>query len=88
MESLKKQSSVLKTPKPYVTFEDFGDSALLFHLNFYINDSFRVPRLRSEVRFTIDRIFRENNITIPLGLYFLSLSTSDVVYETAMIISY
>ncbi len=65
LKSLNKQSSVLKTPKPYVTFEDFGDSALLFHVNFYINDSFKVPRLRSEVRFTIDRIFRENNITIP-----------------------
>ena len=65
LESLSKEISVLKKPSPFVTFEDFGDSALLFHLNFYINDSFKVPRLRSEVRFTIDRIFRENNITIP-----------------------
>jgi len=65
LESLKKQTSVLKKPIPYVTFEEFGDSALIFHLNFYINDSFKVPRLRSEIRFTIDRLFRENNITIP-----------------------
>ena len=65
LESLSNQSNVLKKPSPFVTFEDFGDSALLFNLNFYINDSFKVPRLRSEIRFTIDRLFRENNIIIP-----------------------
>ncbi len=65
LESVKNLPSILKRPIPYVTFEDFGDSALIFHLNFYINDSFRVPRLKSKIRFKIVDIFRENNITIP-----------------------
>jgi len=65
LESVKNRPSILKKPIPYVTFEDFGDSALIFHLNFFINDSFRVPKLRSKIRFNIDELFRENNITIP-----------------------
>jgi small-conductance mechanosensitive channel len=59
------QKGVLKNPKPFVLFEDFGDSALLFSLNFYINDSFIDPRIKSEVRYKIDAKFREHGITIP-----------------------
>lgn len=65
LESLNKLPTVLQKPMPYVTFEDFGDSALIFHLNFFINDSFRVPKLRSKIRFRIDELFHESNITIP-----------------------
>ena len=59
------QKGILKNPKPSVLFEDFGDSALLFSLNFYINDSFTDPRIKSEVRYKIDAKFREHHITIP-----------------------
>jgi len=31
------QRGVLKNPKPFVLFEDFGDSALLFSINFFVN---------------------------------------------------
>ena len=58
-------SSVLKRPKTFVTFEDFGDSALIFNLNIFVNESFSSPRTKSEIRFKIDEIFKENNITIP-----------------------
>ena len=59
------QKGILKNPKPFVLFEEFGDSALLFSLNFYITDSFIAPRIKSEVRYKIDAKFREHNITIP-----------------------
>lgn len=59
------QRSVLKSPKPFVLFEDFGDSALLFSLNYYITDSFSDPKSKSEMRYNIDAKFRENNISIP-----------------------
>lgn len=62
---VKEQRGVLKSPKPFVLFEDFGDSALLFSLNFFISDSFTDPRLKSELRYKIDAAFRKNNITIP-----------------------
>lgn len=64
-ESVATQQGVLKNPKPFVLFEDFGDSALLFSINFYIKDSFTDPRIKSGIRFTIDKKFRENNVTIP-----------------------
>lgn len=65
LECAQEQAGVLKTPPPQVLFEDFGDSALLFCLNFYLNDSFADPRIKSELRFSIDRKFRESGVTIP-----------------------
>lgn len=59
------QKGILKNPKPFVLFDDFGDSALLFSLNFYTNDSFIDPRIKSEVRYKIDAKFREHQISIP-----------------------
>ncbi len=56
---------VLKNPKPFVLFDDFGDSALMFSINFYTNDSFGDPRIKSNIRYRIDEEFRKNNITIP-----------------------
>ncbi len=58
-------AGILKKPKPFVTFEDFGDSALIFNLNFFLNESFKAPKIKSDMRFNIDKHFRENNITIP-----------------------
>ncbi len=59
------QRSVLKSPKPFVLFEDFGDSALLFSLQFYTNDSFGDPKIKSAIRYSIDAKFREHGVTIP-----------------------
>ncbi|MDP5060328.1 MAG: mechanosensitive ion channel [Maribacter sp.] len=65
LEVVKSQRNILKSPKPFVIFEDFGDSALIFAVNFYITDSFTDPRVKSEVRYKIDAAFRKNNISIP-----------------------
>lgn len=65
LQSVNEQSGVLKNPKPFVLFEDFGDSALIFGVFFFISDSFVDPRIKSEIRFKIDNLFREHNITIP-----------------------
>ena len=59
------QKGVLKNPKPFVLFEDFGDSALLFSINFFINDSYGDPKIKSAMRYKIDAKFREHNISIP-----------------------
>lgn len=64
-EVAEESKGVLKSPKYFVLFEDFGDSALLFSLNFYLIDSFRDPRTKSDMRYKIDVKFRANNITIP-----------------------
>lgn len=64
-EAVLEQNGVLKNPKPFVLFEDFADSALSFSINFFINDSFTSPRVKSEIRYSIDKKFRENGVTIP-----------------------
>jgi len=64
-EVANEQGGILKNPEPFVLFEDFGDSALLFSLNFYIDDSFIDPKIKSDLRYQIDAKFRENNISIP-----------------------
>ncbi len=65
IKSLEKQEGVLKRPEPYVLFEDFGDSALHFSLYFFTSNSFADPRIKSDIRFAIDKLFKENNISIP-----------------------
>ncbi|TGV03019.1 mechanosensitive ion channel family protein [Flavivirga rizhaonensis] len=57
--------NVLKYPEPLVLFTDFADSSLNFKLIVTINDSFQAAIPKSDLRFSIDKIFRENNITIP-----------------------
>lgn len=56
---------VLSEPEPTVLFTDFGDSSLNFKLVFTINDSFKAVFPKSDIRFEIDRLFRENKVTIP-----------------------
>ncbi|CAL65491.1 mechanosensitive ion channel family protein [Christiangramia forsetii] len=65
LECAREQKGILKKPEPFVLFEDFGDSALLFGLHFYVSDSFVDPKVKSELRFKINNRFRLNNITIP-----------------------
>jgi len=56
---------VLEDPPPSVVFKNFGDSALEFKLVFTLSDSFQANQPRSDIRFEIDKLFRENNISIP-----------------------
>ncbi len=56
---------VLKEPPPMVLFTNFGNSSLDFKLIFTLNESFIGAIPKSDIRFTIDKLFRENNITIP-----------------------
>jgi small-conductance mechanosensitive channel len=59
------QPTVLENPAPVVLFTDFADSSLNFKVAFTLNNSFEVRFTQSNIRFEIDKAFRENNITIP-----------------------
>jgi small-conductance mechanosensitive channel len=61
----KTQPTVLKNPAPMVLFRDFGDSSLNFRIAFTLSDSFDVRFTQSNIRFEIDKAFKQNNITIP-----------------------
>lgn len=65
LESAKKHDAVIKRPSPIVFFDDFGDSALMFDLHFWVVDTWNIESTKSDIRFEIDKVFRENNISIP-----------------------
>lgn len=65
LQAARTHPDVLSEPEPTVIFTDFGDSSLNFKIVFTINDSFKAQFPKSDVRFEIDKLFRENNITIP-----------------------
>lgn len=60
------QENILNDPKPIVTFEDFGDNALIFEATFWINSNVEggLRTTRSEIRFQIDELFTQHNIVI------------------------
>lgn len=56
---------VLTEPSPYVLFNDFGDNTLIFHLRFWImHVVLSKDKVRSAIRFDIDRVFKERGIEI------------------------
>ena len=56
---------VLKSTVPKVLFTNFGESSLQFKLLFVINNSYEHLTIKSDLRFAIDKKFRENKIVIP-----------------------
>lgn len=56
---------VISEPEPSVVFTNFGDSSLNFKLVFTLADSFKAQFPKSDIRFEIDKLFREHNVTIP-----------------------
>ncbi|MFD2724729.1 mechanosensitive ion channel family protein [Hyunsoonleella rubra] len=65
LQAASSHDMVLKHPAPTVFFEDFGESSLDFRVMFTTNDSFQAVFPKSDIRFEIDRLFREHNISIP-----------------------
>lgn len=68
---------VLSEPEPLVLFTDFGESSLDFKLVFTLNESFMGAIPKSDIRFEIDRLFREHNITIPFPQRDIHIQTNN-----------
>ena len=65
LDCASRHNNIEKKPAPDVFFDGFGDSSLDFRLLFYTKTTFRVERIKSDIRFAIDKAFRENKVTIP-----------------------
>ena len=65
-QALAETPDVLQTPEPIVVLEDFGDNAMVFEAYFWaeLSDQRQQRQIRSEVRFRIDELFRDNAIVI------------------------
>lgn len=65
LECAKAHSKVLRYPEPHVLFRNFGDSSLDFELRCFTGDVTERIVIESDIRFAIDKIFRERGIEIP-----------------------
>lgn len=65
LQAATEHKSVLKNPEPTVFFTNFGDSSLDFKLVFTIDNSFMAIYPKSDIRFRINELFAEHNVTIP-----------------------
>lgn len=65
-QAVNEQQEVIDMPEPMVIFDDFGDSALVFEVFFWVNASVEreLRRIRSDIRFRIDEVFAENKVVI------------------------
>jgi small-conductance mechanosensitive channel len=61
----KKHEAVEPNMPVKVQFKDFGDSSLDFKVLFWARNSWEIEFVKSDMRFEIDRRFREEKVTIP-----------------------
>jgi len=77
LTAAKSSADVSEEVSPSVQFIDFADSALQFRLFFYSQNNFRIEKTKSDIRFQIDKLFRENNIQIPFPQRVIHLNTKN-----------
>jgi small-conductance mechanosensitive channel len=65
-EIIDNQPGAIKSPTPFIRFENFADSYLLFSVYFWSEDVYGVENIKSEIRTKIFEKFGEHNIDIPL----------------------
>jgi len=75
---VEENKQVVSNPEPIVLFSEFADSALVFKVLIWVNlhKAINVRILLSDLRFAIDKIFRENKITIAFPQIDAHLDTS------------
>lgn len=64
LEVAKQNQNVRIYPEPFVRFDEFGDSALMFKLFYWADDPGKRWFAMSEMHFAIDEMFRKNKIEI------------------------
>ena len=65
LECAETHSNISTMPKPYVIFNSFGDSSLDFELRCFLKNVMNRLSTASDLRFAIDKAFREHEIEIP-----------------------
>jgi small-conductance mechanosensitive channel len=65
-EAAVSHKNILNEPAPVVVFEDFGDNSLVFDLFFWceMTPGTELRLIRSDIRFMIEELFRENGIVV------------------------
>ena len=76
IEAASRHGLICKDPEPYVVFEDFGESNLIFHLYFWLDlaGSANGGIVASDLRLIIEKRFEEQGIGVPFPQRDLHLS--------------
>lgn len=82
LEIAKHTPEVLSYPTPEVLFTDFGDSALIFKLRIWTHIGY-IFTVETDIRFRIDRLFKERNIVIAFPQRDVHLYMKDKKSDTA-----
>jgi len=69
----KDHPEIVSWPKPFVLFQNFGGSSLDFELRAYLRDVGSRLSVSSDLRFAIDKAFREEGIEIPFSQHDIHL---------------
>lgn len=64
-KAMLEDSRISKSPKPFVRFVDFGESALMFQMMFWSKNTFRIENVKSDLRRLVYKRLAENGLTIP-----------------------
>ncbi len=62
---VKAHPKVMENPAPRIRLENFGDSSLDFKVLFWAKHFHSIEDIKSDLRFDIDKAFREKDIVIP-----------------------
>jgi small-conductance mechanosensitive channel len=65
MNTAKAHEKIMNFPTPFVRFVSFGDSSLDFELFFWSAELVPIENVKSDLRFAIDKAFREHRVEIP-----------------------
>ena len=66
MQATTDQKKIVESPAPVVTFENFGDNALMFEVTFWLDSNAEggLRVMRSNIRFRLEELFEENGIIV------------------------
>lgn len=65
IEAAKNVNKIDQNKTPFVRFNEFADSALIFTVYFWSDEIFRIENIQSELRYKIFELFKQNGVGIP-----------------------
>lgn len=65
LDCIKPYKEIVEKPGAFVRLNNFGDNSLEFELLFWTTNVWRIEAMKSDIRFSIYKSFKENDIHIP-----------------------
>lgn len=86
LEAAGEQDHVLQFPAARVLFADFGEKALGFRLNVFVDDFDNSSSTMSDLRYAVEKKFREHSIDIPFPRLTVHMPTDRAADESVKVV--